>query len=135
VPPGWVWATAQLGVAAALAMLWRARRLGPVVTEPLPVVVRSAEAVEGRARLYRRAGARGHAAQVLREASRTRLVPVLGLPDPVEPAAVVEAVAARTGRPAEAVAALLYGSAPVDDAELVALTDELDRVETEVRQS
>jgi hypothetical protein len=135
VPPGWVWATVQLGVAAALAMLWRARRLGPVVTEPLPVVVRSAEAVEGRARLYRRAGARGHAAQVLREASRTRLVPVLGLPDPVEPAAVVEAVAARTGRPAQAVAALLYGSAPVDDAELVALTDELDRVETEVRQS
>ncbi len=135
VPPGWVWATVQLGVAAALAMLWRARRLGPVVTEPLPVVVRSAEAVEGRARLYRRAGARGHAAQVLREASRTRLVPVLGLPDPVEPAAVVEAVAARTGRSAQAVAALLYGSAPVDDAELVALTDELDRVETEVRLS
>ena len=135
VPPGWVWATVQLGVAAALAMLWRARRLGPVVTEPLPVVVRSAEAVEGRARLYRRAGARGHAAQVLREASRTRLVPVLGLPDPVEPPAVVEAVAARTGRSAQAVAALLYGSAPVDDAELVALTDELDRVETEVRLS
>src|SRR5919108_401243 len=39
VHPGWVWATVQLGVAAALAMLWRARRLGPVVTEPLPVVV------------------------------------------------------------------------------------------------
>ena len=35
---------------------WRARRLGPVVAEPLPVVVRAAETVEGRARLYRRGG-------------------------------------------------------------------------------
>jgi hypothetical protein len=133
--PGWVWATVQLGVAAVLAVLWRARRLGPVVTEPLPVVVRSAEAVEGRARLYRRAEAREHAAQVLREASRTRLAPVLGLTEPADPAAIINAVAARAGRPAAAVAALLYGSAPVDDAELVALADELDRVETEVRRS
>jgi hypothetical protein len=132
VAPGWVWGTVQLGVAAALAMLWRARRLGPVVTEPLPVVVRSAEAVEGRARMYRRAGAREHAAQVLREASRARLVPVLGLPEPAEPAAVAEAIAARTGRPAAAVIALLYGAAPVADAGLVALADELDRVEMEV---
>jgi Domain of unknown function (DUF4350) len=135
VAPGWVWGTVQLGVAAVLAVVWRARRLGPVVTEPLPVVVRSAEAVEGRARLYRRAGARGHAAQVLREASRNRLAPVLGLPEPADPAAIAETVAARTGRPAGAVTALLYGSAPVDDAGLVALADELDRVETEVRRS
>jgi hypothetical protein len=34
---------------------------GRVVEEPLPVVVRAAEAVEGRSRLYRAAGARGSA--------------------------------------------------------------------------
>ncbi len=135
VDPGWVWGAVQLGIAAVLAMVWRARRLGPVVTEPLPGVVRSAEAVEGRARLYRRAGAREHAALVLREACRARLEPVLGLPRAADPAAVAEAVAARTGRQAGAVAALLYGSAPADDAGLVALADELDRVDTEVRQS
>jgi hypothetical protein len=135
VDPGWVWAALQLGVAAVLAVVWRGRRLGPVVTEPLPVVVRSAEAVEGRARLYRRTGAREHAALVLREACRARLEPVLGLPQGADPAATAEAVAARTGRPAGAVAALLYGAAPADDAGLVALADELDRVEREVRLS
>ena len=38
----------QLVVAVVLLALWRARRLGPVVTEPLPVVVRAAETAEGR---------------------------------------------------------------------------------------
>ena len=45
--PDWVapvvW---QLGVAVVLAAWWRARRLGPVVAEPLPVVVRAAETTE-----------------------------------------------------------------------------------------
>ena len=42
-------------VVGVLVALWRGRRFGPVVTEPLPVVVRSAEVVEGHGRLYRRA--------------------------------------------------------------------------------
>ena len=44
-------------VTALIAILWRSRRLGPLVTEPLPVVVRSAETAAGRARLYQDAGA------------------------------------------------------------------------------
>jgi len=135
VPPGWPWGAAQLAVAALLLIVWRARRLGPVVTEPLPVVVRSAEAVEGRARLYRRTGAAAHAAEVLRGATRARLAPVLGLPDTAGPDPVVAGVAARTGRPAAGVHALLYGRAPVDDAALIALADALDACETEVRRS
>ncbi|MBD0674266.1 DUF4350 domain-containing protein, partial [Streptomyces sp. CBMA156] len=59
LPDGWRWAGYQLAVAAVLAALWRGRRLGPVVSENLPVVVRAAETTEGRARLYRRARARG----------------------------------------------------------------------------
>ena len=55
-----------LAVLGGLLVLWRARRLGPVVTEPLPVVVRSAEVVEGHGRLYSRAGARDRAAAALR---------------------------------------------------------------------
>jgi hypothetical protein len=94
VPPGWWWAIAQLAVAAVLLAAWRARRLGPVVTEPLPVVVRSAEAAEGRARLYRRAGAREHAAEVLRRAARVRLAPLLGVPETAGEAALVRAVTA-----------------------------------------
>ncbi|MCO1655586.1 DUF4350 domain-containing protein [Pseudonocardia humida] len=135
VPAGWWWGAAQLAIAVALLAAWRARRLGPVVTEPLPVVVRSAEAAEGRARLYRRAGDRGHAAEVLRGAARARLVALLGLPDDAEPAAVVRAVAGRSDHSITEVSHLLYGPAPVDDAGLVALAETLDRYEAEVRRS
>ncbi|MGH3565130.1 MAG: DUF4350 domain-containing protein [Pseudonocardia sp.] len=137
VAPGWWWGVAQLGVAAVLVALWRARRLGPVVAEPLPVVVRSAETVEGLARLYRRAGAREHAADALRAATRARLAPLLGLGrgDQDCAAALVAAVAARTGRPTTEVDTLLYGPAPLDDRLLVELADGLDACEGEVRRS
>lgn len=134
VPAGVWWALGQLAVAVVLVALWRARRLGPVVTEPLPVVIRAAETVEGRARLYRRAGARDAAAESLRAAHRARLVPLLGLPSRSEPPAVVDAVAGRVGRTPPEVAALLYGAAPADDAALVRLADDLDALEREVRR-
>jgi hypothetical protein len=135
VPPGWRWAALQLVVAAGLAIIWRARRLGPVVAEPLPVVVRGAEAVEGRARLYRRAGAREHAADVLRRAATARMAPLLGLPDPPDRAGLTAAIAERTGRQAAGVDAALYGPAPSDDAALIALADTLDDIEAEVRRA
>jgi hypothetical protein len=134
VPHGVWWGLAQLAIAVLLLALWRARRLGPVVAEPLPVVVRAAEAVEGRGRLYRRAGARDRAGEALRSGVRARLVPALGLPRRVEPTAVVAAVAARSSRPAAEVGALLYGAAPADDASLVRLADALDDLEREVRR-
>ncbi|NGO45975.1 DUF4350 domain-containing protein [Streptomyces sp. YC419] len=36
IPSGWLWGSLQLFIAAALAALWRARRLGPLVPERLP---------------------------------------------------------------------------------------------------
>lgn len=140
IPAGWAWGAAQLCIAAVIVMLWRARRLGPVVTEPLPVVVRSAEAVEGRARLYRRAGARAHAADVLRYAATARMAPMLGLPDVPRHAgapdhALVAGIAQRTGRPGGEVHSLLYGPSPVDDAALIMLADTLDACEAEVRRA
>lgn len=134
VPAGVWWGVAQLAVGVLLLALWRARRLGPVVAEPLPVVVRAAETVEGRARLYRRAGARDRAADALRSGARARLTPLLGLPRRTEPPAVVDAVAARTRRTPADVGALLYGAAPPDDAALVRLADQLDALEREVRR-
>lgn len=133
--PSWVWLVAvQLGVVVLLLALWRGRRLGPVVAEPLPVVVRAAETTEGRGRLYRRAGARDRAAAALRAACLDRLRLVVGQGRGTDPAAVVTAVAARTGRPAADVAALLYGAAPADDAALVRLADDLDTLERTVRR-
>ncbi|MGO4460925.1 DUF4350 domain-containing protein [Streptomyces sp. M-16] len=139
VPAGWTWALLQLFAAAALAALWRARRLGPLVTEKLPVAIRASEATEGRARLYLRADARDRAATVLRAAARERLAPLVGVPAPQahDPATLVPAVSARLtadGRPNDP-ATLLFGTTPADDAALVALADHLDALEREVRTS
>ncbi|MCX5212625.1 DUF4350 domain-containing protein [Kitasatospora sp. NBC_00240] len=139
IPEGWYWAGLQLAVAALLAAAWRGRRLGPVVAENLPVVVRAAETTEGRARLYRRAKARGRAAEALRRAASTRLAPVLGVPSvhgAPDPVALCAAVADRLAgdSTAAAVQFLLYGPAPTDDAALLRLADDLDALERQVRQ-
>lgn len=132
--PGWVTPVAwQLGVAGLLAALWRGRRLGPVVAERLPVIVRASETTEGRARLYRRGRARGHAAATLREATVHRLRSRLGLPPDVDVNGLADLVAVRSHRTAQEVRALLDGPEPADDAGLVRLADDLDTLEQEVR--
>ena len=134
VPDGVWWGLLQLGVAVLLLALWRARRLGAVVVEPLPVAVRAAETEEGRARLYRRNHARGQASESLRAGVRSRLGGVLGLPRRADPQALVTAVDARSSWSGADVTALLYGAAPADDAALVQLADRLDALEKEVRR-
>ncbi|MEU4479342.1 DUF4350 domain-containing protein [Micromonospora sp. NPDC023966] len=125
--PPWFWAVlAQLAVAGLLLVLWRARRLGPPVPEPLPVTVRSAETVLGRARLYRRAGARNTAAGTLRAAALDRLLLRLNLPPDAPPDEVAARVAAHAGADPERVAELLHGAAPEDDRELLELARDLD---------
>jgi len=132
--PRWVLPTAVLLLLAALAVApWRGRRLGRLVPEPLPVVVRSVESVEGRARLYARAGARGRAAQALRSAALRRLRGLVRL-DPGAPAHdVADAVAWATGRPAPELRALLLPAEPADEAALVRLATELDALEAQLR--
>lgn len=125
--PPWLWAiTVQLLIAAVLLAVWRARRLGPPVPEPLPVVVRAGETVTGRARLYQRARARPEALDSLRSGALRRLLPLLELgPDPGR-RAIVTALAERSGWPPERVDAALYGVVPDTDAELRAAVAELD---------
>jgi Domain of unknown function (DUF4350) len=123
----------QLGVAAVLAALWRARRLGPLVPERLPVVVRASETAEGHAGLYRSRRARGSAAAALRAAMLARTLPALGLAPDARPSEVISAVSARSGSAGTAIEAMLFGPAPRDDAALVALADDLDALEREVR--
>lgn len=132
VPAGWKWAAAQLAIAVAVLALWRGRRLGPVVTEPLPVVVRAAEAVEGRARLYRQVQARDRAAESLREVTRAQLRRPLGLARGADAHALVAAAAGRTGRADIDIGALLFGAPPPDDEALVRLADDLDRLRTQI---
>ncbi|MEU8622884.1 DUF4350 domain-containing protein [Streptomyces sp. NPDC048623] len=138
IPSGWLWGTLQLAVAAVLAAVWRARRLGPLVPERLPVAVRASEATEGRARLYRKTDARDRAATVLRTATRDRIAPLLGIPakDAHSPDLLLPALSARIPATAAGIhRTLLFGPAPADDAALVRLADQLDALEREVRTS
>jgi hypothetical protein len=123
----------QLAIAAGLCAVWRTRRLGPLVTERLPAVVRATETVEGHGQLYRSRRSRDRAAAALRDATRGRLAARLGLPGGAEPGALVTALADRTSSPPEQVAAVLFGPVPEDDAALVRLADALDALERKVR--
>ncbi|MFI7316044.1 DUF4350 domain-containing protein [Streptomyces venezuelae] len=137
IPSGWRWGALQLAVAAALAALWRARRFGPLVAERLPVVIRASEAVEGRARLYRKVNARDRAAAALRTAARTRLASLVGVP-PAQahaPETLIPALASRLHAPGQDLHPLLFGPPPGNDAALIALADQLDALEREVRHS
>jgi hypothetical protein len=136
LPSGWLWGTLQLLIAAALAALWRARRLGPLVPEKLPVAIRASETTEGRARLYRKANARDRAAAALRSATRTRLAPLVGVPvaQAHAPETLLPALSAHLHGDGQSLHTLLHGPPPRDDAALIALADQLDALEREVRR-
>ncbi len=134
--PPWAPAVGLWALLVALVtVVWRSRRLGRLVAEDLPVVVRAAETTRGRGRLYRRSRSRGHAAAGLRAATADRLARRLGLPRSADATAVTDAVVRATGRPAREVADLLYGPSPADDAALTALARRLDTLESEVYRS
>ncbi|QBI52746.1 DUF4350 domain-containing protein [Streptomonospora litoralis] len=134
-------ALVPLAAALLLLALWRGRRLGPLVTERLPVVVRASETTEGRAGLYAARRARDRAGAALRSGTLRRIRPGLGLGPDAAPTAVVESAAARTGDDPAQLGALLFGpreaggddSYTADDNGLVRLADELDALEGRLR--
>ena len=121
----------SLAVLAALAGV-RGRRMGRLVPDPLPVVVRSTETTLGRGHLYRRAHAHAHAAEVLRAGTLARLRPRLGLPRHCETALVAQAAARVTGLPETYLDQLLAGPPPHDNQALTDLAAQLDHLESEV---
>jgi hypothetical protein len=129
------WMVGQLCLAVLLVALWRGRRVGPLVAEDLPVVVRASETVEGRGRLYRSRRARDRAAEALRAAALHRMLPRLGLGPNAEPTAVAQSVAQRIGADPNALVHLLFGPPPDTDADLVNLAHQLDDIERRVALS
>lgn len=126
-PDWWRPMIAVLAAATIALMLWRGRRLGRLVREPLPVVVPAQETTNARGRLYRKAKDTDRAASALREATRTRVSSYLGTPD------VVRAAASQTGRSEQDIATLLLDGPVTDEAELVQLANELTTLERQVR--
>lgn len=124
---------AQLCVALMIAVVWKARRFGPLITENLPVVVRASETVQGHARLYQSRRARAQATAALRSALLARVLPVLGVVRDAPPDSIAEVLAARSRKSQPEIARILYGPAPTDDPGLVDLARNLDELEREVR--
>ena len=133
--PVWLAPAASVIATAILVLAFvRGRRMGVLVAEPLPVVVRAVETTESRGRIYRRARDRSRAAAILRLGSSERLARRLALP-PDAAAAVQAAAAAASGMPPAQVAALLAGPAPTTDVELHTLATALTDLEERVRRS
>jgi hypothetical protein len=143
LPPWWAIGVTQCAVAFVVVAIWRGRRLGPILSEPLPVPVRAAETVEGHGRLYSRLSARDRAAEALRSGAIARLSRAFGHPE--DAAAVFdpggtprgtlsEAVASRTGRDLAEIRRLLFEAVPGSDDDLVNLARYLDRLEQEARR-
>ncbi|GAA5229721.1 DUF4350 domain-containing protein [Arthrobacter cryoconiti] len=131
--PEWIFpASAWLLLVALVGMFWRGRRNGPLVTEPLPVIVKSSETVSGRARLYQDARAFGTAARTLQHATLTRLARALRLGAGVESSTIVRSLAEHTGRNHAELSALLVDTVPRNDREFLTMAAQLSALEEEV---
>ena len=132
IPDNVAWMVVQLWLTVALIALWKGRRIGPLVAEKLPVVVRASETVEGRGRLYRSRRARDRAAQALRSAALQRMLPRLGLGVDTPPPAVILAIAQHGRSDPESLRHILFGPPPNTDADLIQLTRALDDIERQI---
>lgn len=129
------WIVLQLCLVVGLVALWKSRRIGPLVAERLPVVVRASETVEGRGRLYRSRRSRDRAADALRTATLQRLAPRLGLGPHPDTDTVTQAVAQRITMDPTTVHHRLFGPAPDSDNDLTHLAHALDDIERQVAHS
>ncbi|WP_430868537.1 DUF4350 domain-containing protein [Demequina aurantiaca] len=134
LPPGTTEVLFALALAALVAAFWRARRFGPLVTEPLPVVVRSSEATRGRARLYRRARATGRSTAAIRGLVALRIGKRLGVPRAAGRDGLVQAITRATGREAAEIDTLFYGPPPANETDMMLLVQRLDQLESEVHR-
>lgn len=112
--------------------MWKGRRLGRPVSEEMPVEIAGSELTEAVGGLLRRSGSPGSAAEVLRCETHRELSRSLGVPLGGDPAALVSAVAARSGRDPGALHALLFGGAISTTEDLISLSRSLDELELEV---
>lgn len=119
-----------LAVLAVLAVLSRGRRLGPLVFEPLPVVVKAVETAEGRARLYQDSRAVSQAADNLRAGTLTRLARHFRLGPGSGANAVIDAVSRKINRPAQELRMLL-DHRPRTESELVQWAQSIEKLEQE----
>lgn len=122
--PVWV-LLVQLGVAFVLYALYRARRLGAPVPEPVPVSIEGSELAAARGRLLQAMRAPDAAADALRADARRWATRRFGLPRDTNVDVVAARVAAHTTFAEADVADMLAGGTVAGDADLVNLSTHL----------
>lgn len=128
--PPWVTPVLILLLITVLAAaFWRGRRLGPLIIENLPVIVRASETMEGRARLYQKSSARLRALDALRMGTVSRLATAGGLSRRATVDEVIAAVSALTGSDPGRIRSLLLDEKPATERDLVRLSDALLELE------
>ncbi len=130
--PTGVQAALAAGVVAFCCYAWfRARRLGRVVRESVPVRIAGSELVVAVGELGRRRGASSRAAATLRAEFARRVGPSAGLGPVPDPSGLVDWAARRSGRSPDEVADLMFREVASPEA-LVRLAGALDALEEEV---
>jgi hypothetical protein len=128
--PAWlVPVGAWLMFVALLATMWKGRRDGPLVPEPLPVTVRATETVYGRARLYQESSAVDSAAEALRAGTLVRLARLMNLGTGATGTDVVAALAPHCNLSPAQLADLLIVFEPSTAKELVHWARQLQDLE------
>ena len=121
VLPVWLPAVLLMILLGSIVLaLWRGRRLGPLLSEDLPVLVQSYETEVGRANLMQRNHDRNGAAEALRAQAREHLIRTTGVPHAATDAGALAATQ-------DVTAAVTSG--PVgSDSELLLLAERLARI-------
>ena len=129
------WFTAG-SIAALLTAAWyamyKSRRFGKLVPEPLPVIVPAAEAELGRARLYQRGRNVAHAGASLRAGMISRVAPRLGLTPNMDPSSVVQAMSRASAAEPNVIFDLLYAREVTSERDLATLSRQLTALEKEL---
>ncbi|VXB03771.1 conserved hypothetical protein [Arthrobacter sp. 9V] len=130
--PRWLaFAGPWLGFVALLAIAWRGRRMGPLVFEPLPVVVKAAETAEGRARLYQDSRAVERAARNLRAGTLSRLAKHFNLGPDATTEALLDTTARHVELPPTEIRSVLIDFRPQSEGQLVQWAQRIERIEQE----
>ena len=128
---GLVWAV----IVAGIWLLYRGRRTGPVVVEPLPTEVPAAETTVGRGRMHAKAKHFDHALQTLQQASLARLARMLQLGPRTAADAVLAEAAAQLGLPQHELQTLYSRpTSRLTNQQFVTWSNQLLDLESQVRQ-
>lgn len=122
----------QLCIAAAALVIWRSRRVGFPVAEPLPVEVPSSQLTVAIGSMLQKSGQSSAAAEVMRDDFRNRLAKLMAMDSGASPESIAEVVSRRTGIDKERLLSLLLDAQVNSDTGLVEYAKKIEDTYREV---